>query len=216
MASRSSVCQSCYDAMLLPLSLETWLLKGSKQWPLKYKVWSPSLCYGVIIGFSRLHWRVSRRTHVPSVLRANERFLDFSCIIDIIWQRIQVQQRTWLTWLKSHQSLKGRMRRIFRLICKQNIYSRSILPGSKIPGKKCVWPVSALASYVLLLAGGNTPTAWRLMSGKVSNTAKEETTGRGQGVCRYRRHHKLLLQHKGFVLFESIHCFQRKSNTLCL
>ncbi len=47
-----------------------------------------------------------------------------------------------------------------------------------------------LTPYALLLAGDYTSLPSLL------NTAKYENTGMGQGLCRYRHHHTLLVGHK--------------------
>ncbi len=58
----------------------------------------------------------------------------------------------------------------------------------------------AFTRCTLLLAGGYTPTAQKLMPRNVPSTAKLENTGKGQGLCRYRHRHTLLVGHKWWLI----------------
>lgn len=77
MASSSSVDLTCYDAMLLPLSLETWLLTSSRLCPLKYKVFISRLCYIT----SQVYTLVSYSMWVFACSQCGGRHLDVSIFL---------------------------------------------------------------------------------------------------------------------------------------
>ncbi len=71
-----------------------------------------------------------------------------------------------------------------------------------------------------LLAGCYTPLPKRLMPTNIPSTAKLENIGRGQGLCRYRHCHTLLVGHQwlfGGIIFVWVYTlFFRKILFLCL